>query len=312
MKHIIQHLCFYGDKYLGNEKWLNQTVRSFYLFVLVPLCEYFLRRTAGGRFKKIKVRHSVTSVSDFNAFLSDVDVSLIFYDQVTNAEIDKAIKAYLLLKKIFIVLDYPEIYLENEEKLLNEMMSKSEWEHINFFWHLRKTNWNYQGLLHVDSKLNHHKKTRSIIKSRKWLMHDSSSIEFDNQEYDISVFKSIVNLIPCVPGSDKVVFENAFLETDKRVGLKMKVSESERIWLNSLLPGEEIDSRILHKIDDKYLKVKKSLTIWELCLSRSSLRLCLARGSIEKSLALDAWISKLSNDLNVNSSLQISVNHNRL
>lgn len=299
-KCIIEYLCFYGDKYFGNKKWFNQTVRIFYLFSLVPLCEYVLKKTVKNGLKRIKIRHSIASANDFNAFLSDIDVNLIFYDKATNVDIDKVVKMFLLLKKIFIVFDYPEIYLENEEKLLENIMSKSEWEYINFFWHFRKTNWNYQGLLLADSELSRHKKIRSIIKSRMWIMGDASNVELENQDHDICLFKSIGNLIPCVPGSDKVIFENIFLETDKGIGVRMKVSESERIWLTSFLPGESIDFRILDKIDEKYLEAKKSLTTWEWCLSKSSLRLCLAQGNIERTHALDAWIVKLSNSANIN------------
>ena len=83
-------------------------------------------------------RNSITTPEFFNAFLSDLDVSIIIRDE---SDLTNLVRTYLKIKSFLIMLDNPEIYTEKEFNHLKLLKDSNLLPLAEFTLNFRKISW---------------------------------------------------------------------------------------------------------------------------------------------------------------------------
>ena len=264
-------LKFY--KVFGDVKLIDFFVLSFYKYIIYPLVKYYLQ-ISFPELLSVKYRNSIDSLRNFNAFLSDLDITLILKD---DSDPIPVVQSYLKLKKIFIMLDSPEIYFKKEYDLLNTFKKENCLPLIDLFWNIRKINWNLDSLHNNPDEFNIIKKKRSITNSLKKITGIDQEIHQD-LIYAIEDFTAVDEFIPADTSAKNLCYWSFFLETNKGNHLKIEMTSDQFYFLNSLMPGEPISEKIKDDVSSKFKKNKAVLEFHELYISKSSIRLLQAKG----------------------------------
>ena len=181
--------------------------------VMVPLIQFKLRRTVGDPMLRIKPRHSALSGNNFNCFLSDLDLSIIFkkWDQDASLGI-RAIDCLQKLKKLMLFIGEVEIYTQLESEELDFEIKASE-KTYNFIRPLRKIQWMKQSHKLGLSKYHKFKALRSI---RLIFKNVFFSEKHDNEQISnaISAWAESYYLLE-LKVIDKMLVENATLISDR-------------------------------------------------------------------------------------------------
>ncbi len=266
-------------KRLGDFSFINQFIRNIYIYILIPILSFYLKL----KFKNVVMivtRHSVNEMSYFNAFLSDIDLTIVIRNNSSSKDL---LKHFLLLKKILIMLDSPEIYSIDEFEQLSAIKNSAFWEVVYTFWTIRKINWNYKSLHDDRSELNQIKKNRSIEISLSKILSRKPS---DSKVYSLKDFKSLIFINDQLPNTkidDWQYLCSSFLETHLPNGIKIKLEKEHFTKINSLLPGEAAQGFLI--------ELKKLITQYEILITKASIRLDEAM-DVECNLKRE-WILKL-------------------
>ncbi len=259
-------IIFFLYKSSGKVRLIDLVVFYFYQNILMPVIKkYLLLRFSF--LKEVHYRNSVLTPQNFNAFLSDIDVSLIIEEESDETLL---IKEYLKLKSFFIMLDFPEIYTLAEFTKMNFMKIENCWDLNDFCWNFRKINWCKDELQLTNHALTTIKKKRAIKNSLDRIQLAAAD---DVDAYNLESFKTLNQLIPSDNNPKTLCYYSVFLANTKPWNLKILVSSKQYEWLNSLMPGEHLTDSVTLSASQKYLKNKEALEFRELYLSKSSIRL---------------------------------------
>lgn len=263
-------------KNFGEKRIVNNAVRFFYIYILIP-CLIFLIKAIFKNVIKIEFRNSLTDEKHFNAFLSDIDLSIIIENQTSSLHI---LKFFLTLKKFLIMLDTPEVYFESEFNQLRQINSHKYSGVILTLWSIRKINWCGQSLLNNDSLFNKIKKNRSIKISLNKIL----SINNFKDTYSLEDFKFLSSLpfLQIKSSASLILFSSLYLETHETSRIKLYLSDEQTKAFKSLLPGE---------IGIGEYELKNLIALNEILLTKASVRIDEALSiSTEEKLK---WINKL-------------------
>ncbi len=276
---------------LGDIKVLNYLVSSFYKHIIFQFIKIILKLKHPNLIG-VHYRNSVSSTLTFNAFLSDIDVTLVIED---NSDFRSVILTYFKLKSFFIMLDSPEIYYKNEDDYLSSIREQPTWKLVDFTWNIRKINWSLDTLRDTNNQLTKIKKLRAIEKSFKKIISDK--LINNKNEYNLMDFPALTAFIPKSDKKSNLCYYSFFLETNKINHIKFLTTTDQYEYMNSLMPGEQITSSISSSLDDNYLKNKIALEFYELYLTKSTSRLKLAH-NLDIAPLLD-WITYLEKKLGI-------------
>lgn len=275
----------------GDVKLLNSFVAFFYKNFIFRFVK-FLLKMKHDNVTDVLYRHSINSNQSFNAFTSDIDVTFVIKD---GTEFHTVIATYLKLKSIFIMLDNPEIYSQQEYQHLSTFKESSLWNLIDFSWNIRKINWSLDTLRETNNHLTKIKKERAIKISFQRLL--QTSLINDKNEYQLSDFPALRTFIPPSSSEVNLCYYSFFLETNKSNHIKLMASTNQYEYMNSLMPGEHLSPALSSTLSDEYLKNKNALEFYELYLTKSTIRLHL---TLKQDIApLINWTNYLEKKLGV-------------
>lgn len=279
-------LVFLGNQTFGRIPLLGNGIRFFYLSLFIPLLKKYLKRRHAN-LSDLVVRNSIFENNNFNAFLSDIDTTLILKEEGDCREL---IKDFLKIKRLFIMLDFPELYTEEEYKRLEDLKKKDAWKIIDLLWNIRKINWSLSSLQKDKSKLNSLKMKRSIEKSQKKIL--KSKTDPVKGRYFLADFKFLESLFDTRIKDIFICYYSVFLGTDKSGSMVLELSRPQYLALNSLMPGEEIDVHDQSVLSPFYHECKQTLEAYEKLIAISSIRL--KKGQGMDSTHLEKWYDRLS------------------
>ena len=269
----------------GEVKLFHKAVLILYKNIFFPLLRTYIKYKHP-EILDLQYRNSITTPKFFNAFLSDLDISIVIDDTCDPSDL---IKTFLKLKSIFIILDCPEIYTLKEIKHINKLQEENSWGLVEFALNFRKIHWCQQSLNSDDSPLNKIKQSKSIKKSYSRIL--ANPYENDKNIYSIEDFKILKSFIPTDQSEFNICYWSKFLETDNNRHLQLLLTTLQFPYLNSLMPGELLQPEIKNKISMQFVENKTALEYYELYLSKSSLRLAAAQG--KKTEEYNKWINFL-------------------
>jgi hypothetical protein len=259
---------------------------SFYVYSLVPLIKKCLK-LRNPELVDLRLRNSVIENESFNFLLSDIDTTLIIKD---GANSYKLLKDFLFFKKIFIMLDFPEIYTETEFLKYEELMQHKTWKIVELFWFIRKINWCKRFLLENNNKLNALKMNRSIFRSlNKVLKNPNKEIK---KSYFLSELKYMDLLFETSPRNIAISCYSDFLANNNCTGMTFEVSRDQYLNFNSLFPGDRSIVIGKNSINNFFSQCKVAIEVHEKLITSSSIRLKSAQGESVKEL--QEWLSLLA------------------
>ena len=161
---MVNFLLYIGLKYTDFRILypFHFLVARVYRHIVIPiLLLYFQKKSKC--VKKIICRHSVLDFH-FNCFASDLDYSIIIKDSAGQDEINELVDHAVWLKRIFIFLDYPEIYRIGEHNVQTQLRNKHPvpYSLVYFLKNLRKIPQSYQKYKKPSSPYHKLKAYRSI------------------------------------------------------------------------------------------------------------------------------------------------------
>lgn len=192
---------------------LHALTAGVYMQVMTPFIQFKLRRTVGDPTLRIIPRHSAQSGHNFNCFLSDLDLSVIFkkWDQDALLGI-QVIDCLQKLKKLMLFIGEVEIYTQHEADELDLEIKASE-KAYNFIRPLRKVQWMRQSHEQGPSKYHKFKALRSI---RLIFKNVFSSEKNDNEQISTAISVWAESCYPMeLKVIDKMLVENATLISDR-------------------------------------------------------------------------------------------------
>jgi hypothetical protein len=257
-------ILFQLNRALGQSSFLSKQMQWFYAYILYP----FIRKILLLRHRTLKdviLRNSTLSDS-FHPFFSDLDITLVIEKE---DELKKLLRDYFFLKKIFIMLDTPEVYTTDEFHHLGQLKKSKAWELVEFFWHFRKINWNKKALLSARDPFEILKLTRSIQKSMNLVVRENPG----TKNYSLKNFNVLDQLFHANPLMKVCCYYSDYLENNFSQCFHLELSRRQYEYLNSLLPGEDLIDEIKEKVSVDYLIAKEAVFYHELYLSKSALRI---------------------------------------
>jgi hypothetical protein len=271
-------MILYLHTHFKNFKLFHNFIRKFYLLILIPLVVFYLK----SKFKniiQIYPRHSILDANYFDAFFSDIDLTIVIND---NSDYLQILKMSLTIKKFLKVFDHSEIYFASEFEQLHKLKQSPHWDVVFTLWSIRKINWNYKSILKNPSAINIYKKQRSIQISFSKILSKEISI---NNEYFLSDFRYLKEFV--ILGSPCCNFSSPFLETDEPRGIRLMLNEYELKKFKALMPGEE------HFEEKKELK--NCITNFEILITKASIRTDEALSILRP--AKREWLAKLEKQI---------------
>lgn len=279
---FMSALIFFLYKTIGRYRFFNNLVRRLYLSFFLPLLERYLCR----RYKNIlfiEKRHSILDEERFNAFLSDIDLTIVIKNSSDGIII---LKSFFKIRKVFLMLDVPEVYTQDEFAQLELIRRGPHWGAVYAIWSIRKINWNYASMVRDASKLNLLKKERSIKQSLSKIMLAES---LGKLEFELSDFKAFCYLSKkgkSIPGeAHRACSYSPYLETNREHALRILIDSSELESFNSLLPAEG-RGQGSHAL-------KMDILLYEILLTKASMRIDEAHGVVNP--AKKQWHKHLTN-----------------
>lgn len=272
------HAIFYLYKTLGKIQFLHLFVFHFYKTILLRIVIFYLK-SRHNNIQTIQPRHSITEIDNFNAFLSDIDLSIVLIDGTSEV---KVIQSYLKLKKILIMLDFPQVYFDSEYCQLRDIQSGAHWNTVNTAWYIRKINWNLISISTNSSELNRIKKLRSnqICYSKILINPDTSRKTF--RLNDFIWFKRLTSEEE-VNSTPTLCYFSHYLETTTKESIQILLTQNEFSLFNSLMPTE-----LTHHNE---LELKNAIQDFEFLITKSSIRIDQSfNRNIDEKIK---WINKL-------------------
>ena len=267
---------------MGGSLFLQSLTQVLYSNILFPFIRWFLQ-LRHENIHSLVLRNSILEKS-FHPFFSDIDITLVVKNE---SLLDEILKDYFRLKKIFIMLDAPEIYTIQEHTYLEELKRSKSWDVIDLIWHFRKLNWCKKSLLLTNDPFEMIKLNRSIQKSLQRLIR----IPSETGRYTLQSFYTLDQLFVASPLRKTCCYYSSYLSNDFPGCFNIELSRKQFEFLNSLMPGESIMSEIKNDTTPIYLQSKEALFYHELYLSKSALRVMRHKGlPTEKH---KAWIEYL-------------------
>ncbi len=286
--NLKDYLIYIGSISLGKMYFPNAAVKFFYLRILLPSLSFYLRQRHDN-FIAIIPRNSIYEEGEFNFFLSDIDTTLVLKNTSDGIKITRD---FLRLKTIFIMLDYPEIYNENEYRELLKIKEDRSWKVVDLFWNIRKINWCKKALSLKPHVLNTLKMRRSMIKSFKKILKKEFSLTLlDQRCFYLKDLKYISLLIDSTCKDIVISSYSDFLANDNSQGIYFELSRDQFTLFNSLFPGDMLSSTNHFNENSFAIECKKNLENHERLITLSSIRLRKAQSlSVEKHID---WLKKL-------------------
>lgn len=245
----------------ANWSLFHQLIRLIYLSLFLPVL-IFITKNKFFFVTKIIPRNSLLEKKRFNAFVSDIDLTIVILE---NYEAKNLLKYFISIKKYFPMLDIPEVYFESEFKDFLEIDKSTSATIVDVFWHIRKINWNLQKLQRERSYFEKDKIKRSIGHSFKKI---TQSPPLDN----ILEFKQINLISSFVSNSltSNICFLSPFLETSNEHSLKIILNNEEFKLLNYLMPDQPLQ--------EDYRELKAAVIKHEKLITIASIRIDEALG----------------------------------
>jgi hypothetical protein len=255
---------------IGKYGFLNRLIFESYRHVLIPLLKTFFLITYSDSLINIEIRNSLLDYKNFNFVLSDIDSTLIIKD---GSDSKKIINLFIKIKKVLIMLDYPEIYTLSEFEKLKLIKSSASWPVTELFWNIRKINWMRISIYNNDSLFNKIKMERSVRKSLTKIVKDE--INISKKQYLIADFKYFEKMFDVSRENTFISCYSEFLANNNSIGISIELSNLQFCLFNYLIPGETtIDGQMIELKDrDFYFDCKKSIWDFEILILKSSIRL---------------------------------------
>ena len=292
MKIVSREKLLYGlYKVFGKFNIVNRTTLILYKNFLFPLIKRYLKHKYPN-ILKIHYRNSITTPEHFNAFLSDLDVTIIIKEE---SDFISPISTYLKLKSYLIMLDSPQVYTEKEFEHLQTFKKPHLYPLLEFTFNFRKIKWSTDSLILAPYGLNKIKQLKSIKKSFSKIL-ITEALKDDNI-FNIEDFSALKDLIASDNSTKNICFWSNFLETSRPGRLQLLMTTKQYFYFNALMPGETISTSIKDSISLEFIENKIALEYYELYLSKSSFRLSSAQN--HDVIALTEWITYLEYKLRV-------------
>jgi hypothetical protein len=255
---------------IGKYGFLNRLIFESYRHVLIPLLKTFFLIIYSDSLINIEIRNSLLDYKNFNFVLSDIDSTLIIKD---GSDSKKIINLFIKIKKVLIMLDYPEIYTLSEFEKLKLIKSSASWPVTELFWNIRKINWMRISIYNNDSLFNKIKMERSVRKSLTKIVKDE--INISKKQYLIADFKYFEKMFDVSRENTFISCYSEFLANNNSIGISIELSNLQFCLFNYLIPGETtIDGQMIELKDrDFYFDCKKSIWDFEILILKSSIRL---------------------------------------
>lgn len=254
---------------MGESLFLKSLIQSFYSNILFPFIRFFLQ-LRHENLHSLVLRNSILEKS-FHPFFSDIDITLVIKNE---SSLEKILNDYFRFKKIFIMLDSPEIYTIQEHTYLEELRRSQNWEVVDFIWHFRKLNWCKKSLLLTHDPFEILKLNRSIQKSFKKII----KVPSETSRYTLQNFYIFDQLFIASPIRKICCYYSPYLSNDFPGCFNIELSRKQFEFLNSFMPGESVMSEIKNDTTPTYLQSKVALFYHELFLSKSALRVMQYKG----------------------------------
>jgi len=139
-------------------KPVNFFVSSAYKLLLIPTLSSILKMRHPYLLEIIP-RNSLISNKNFEALLSDIDLTLVVGE---GADCDKLIQDFVRVKKVLPMLDMPEIYSFSENEQLQFFKKQPYWGLIGCLYKIRKISWSLESIKKNASSINKIKQARAI------------------------------------------------------------------------------------------------------------------------------------------------------
>lgn len=273
-------------------KPVNFFVSGLYKYVLIPSITTLLKMRHPCLLD-IVPRNSLLSIKNFEAFLSDIDLTLVVKDSFDTQDL---IRDFAKIKKLLVMLDMPEIYSFSEMEQLLFFKKQSYWKLIENLYKIRKISWSLESMKRNTSPINKIKQRRAINNSlqaiRKNYPHHSSD------HYNLSDFKYLEDFVAIDDDYKSICYYSPFLGINLKDKFVIELSEKEFVIFNALLPGEVVNKKVATFVSDDFLACKIAIDYYELYLSRSVQRIRSAQNLSTDNW--DAWIESLERNLKIN------------
>jgi hypothetical protein len=275
---IRDYFLYLGALFCHHFKFPNLLIKIFYQKILFPMLILLMKLRHGNRFH-FHLRHSVLE-KKFNVFNSDIDYSVVV-EKGSEDKISDLMTDLIKISKAIPVLDYPEVYLEDEWQIKQHFKRSDE---LNFLWNLRKEGWllgkSRSGKYETFKKNMALKAVQKIIykKYSQSGIIDTCNFKFDNFSH-IDLEKNLCVYSP-------------YLE----------LTNSTRVWefsdkglfeFISILPGEQL----IHNLSDDMLLLKKEIWLNEYLTARAHIRLRSRLG--ESTAKTKLWLRELEESFQI-------------
>ena len=268
--------------------FIHLAVAYSYQLIVVPVLSTYLKFRFPN-LKKVIIRNSLSEKKHFDAFLSDIDLTIVIDD---HSDAKKILLAYLKLKDYFLMLDQPEIYEESEYQKLSAIQASWVHEFIQFCWYFRKINWSLFETQNSTNEFEIFKKKRSLLKA---LSKISSRTSYESP-FTLQDFPCFDRFKVSSPEPKSICYWSQYLETASGKGLQLLLNQKEFNFINSLMPGEPIAEEFKTQ---QLIEVKSALQYHELYLCMNTVR---SRTALSKDVTpWIGWIEHLHKQLGINS-----------
>lgn len=141
-------------------KPIHKLVANIYVKIIVPQIETHLKLSVHDQEVYLKPRHSVKSKNNFNCFLSDLDLSVVFKDSTDKLNCVNVVRRLKELKKFLPFIGEVEIYTQLEIDELSKLQLKER--SYDFLRNLRKIIWMKKSFATGATEYHRYKALRSI------------------------------------------------------------------------------------------------------------------------------------------------------
>lgn len=141
-------------------KPIHNLVAASYVKIVVPRIETHLKKSVGDQEIYLKPRHSVKSKNNFNCFLSDLDISVVFKNSTDKLKCINIVHCLNELKKFMPFIGEVEIYTPLEIEELSTLQIQER--NYDFLRNLRKIIWMKKSFTTGATEYHRYKALRSI------------------------------------------------------------------------------------------------------------------------------------------------------
>lgn len=259
---LAQTIISLGDNYF---------IRRFVLLIYVKIVFQFLKINLKTKFKsitKIFLRHSTLDPESFNAFCSDLDLTIVVDSE---DEIHRILAYFLIVKRYLIFLDFPEVLTTGEYTFFLRIEESKYSRFVTTIWHFRKINWLLRQMTKKKSAFELLKYERAIKRSKSYV--------FKNPQFNINGIVKVSDLLNIdeiiqIPSNDLAMTSyTEYLANNTYHSMKLLLSREQFVVLNALFPLDPVGSVAYPFLSKEFYRVKYLLSLKEYLLSESSIRI---------------------------------------